>query len=206
MVTTTDMKSEYSSCIVCGRKVKNRVYHRDMVIHICPRHLKGKNKKEVSEYLDSLIKNRSKKVRQYEDMMKSILIIENRMSTLSDEAKTWMDVIGQRRLEDYKISKDIIKLSSGIDELSKAIDEINRSLRAIQYNPRNTGEYDKLNFLNSLLKEYDMVHYKVEDGIITVYLDRNLEPKKFRELNKRLRNRGYAYDHRTYKWVKSIFK
>ena len=105
-------------------------------------------------------------------MMKSILIIEAKMSTLSDKVKTWMNMIGQRRLEDYKISKDIMRISGKIDELS---------------------------FLNSLLRECDMVHYKVEDGIIMVYLDRNLELKKFRELNRRLLDRGYIYDHKTYR-------
>ena len=195
--------SEYGSCIVCGRKVKNKVYHR-MIIHICPRHLKGKNKKEVSEYLDSLIKNRSKKAKQYDEMMKSILIIEAKITTLSDKVKAWMDIIGQKRLEDYKISKDIMKMSGKIDELTKTVDEINRSLKTIQCNSKN-GDYDELDFLNSLLKEYDMVHYKIEDGVITVYLERNLELKRFRELSKTLRNRGYAYDHRIYRWVKSIF-
>ena len=171
--------NEYGSCIVCGRKVKNRVYHKGMLIYICPRHLKSKNKKEISEYLDNLIKNKSKKAKQYDDIMKSILIIENRMSALSDKVKAWMDVIGQRRLEDYKISKDIMRISDKIDGLSKAVDEVNRSLKAIQCNSKN-GDYDELSFLNSLLKEYDVVHYKVEDGVITVYLDRNLELKKFR--------------------------
>ncbi len=137
--------------------------------------------------------------------MKSILIIENKMNTLSDKVKAWMDGIGQRHLEDYKISKDIMRISNKIDELTKAVDEINRSLKTIQCNSKNSGNYNELNFLNSLLKEYDEVHYKIEDGVITVYLDKNLELKKLRELSKRLRNRGYAYDHRIYKWVKSAF-
>ncbi len=123
--------TEYGSCIVCECKVKNKVYYKGMVIHICPRHLKGKSKKKVSEYLDSLIKNKSKKARQYDDTMKSILIIENRMSTLPDKVKAWIDVIGQRRLEDYRISKDIMRMSGKIDELSKSVDEINRGLEAI---------------------------------------------------------------------------
>ncbi len=80
---------------------------------------------------------------------------------------------------------------------------MNRSLKNVQDNSKNNENYDELSFLNSLLNEYDMVHYRVEDGIITVYLERNLEPKKFRELNRKLRNRGYAYDRKIYRWIKS---
>ncbi len=50
-----------------------------------------------------------------------------------------------------------------------------------------------------------MVHYKIEDGVITVHLEGSLESKKFRELNRRLLDRGYAYDYRMYRRVKSIF-
>ena len=197
--------AEYGSCIVCGRKVKNRVYHKGMLIHICPRHLKSENKKEISEYLDNPIKNKSKEVKQYDDMMKSLLIIKTKITTLSDKVKAWMDVIGQRRLEDYKISRDITKILNKIDELTEVVDETNRSLKMIQGNSKNAGDYDELRFLDRLLKEYDEVHYKIEDGIVIVYLKSDLESKRFKELSKRLRDRGYAYDHRAYRWVKSRF-
>ena len=179
------MKSEYGSCIVCGRKVKNRVYHRDAYPYMS-KAFEGKNKKEISEYLDSLIKDKSKEVKQYDGMMKSLLIIETRVTTLSDKVKAWMDVTGQRRLEDYKISRNIMKISNKIDGLTEAVYEMNRSLKIVQGNSKNAENYDELNFLNSLLKEYDIVHYKVEDGIIIVYLENNLEPKKFKDLNKKL--------------------
>jgi hypothetical protein len=53
-------------------------------------------------------------------------------------------------------------------------------------NSFNRTEFDELSYLNNLIKEYSELHYRIEDGFITLYLERNIEPKRFREGVKRV--------------------
>jgi len=188
------MSTEYGRCIVCGRKVKNRVYHKGMLIYICPRHLKGKSKKEISKYLDNLLKYGGKSSEKlYEDILKSISILDTKISTLTDKVDVWMKIIGQKRLDDYKLGKNIERLMNMVSEIIEK-GETNRS------KPK-----DKLTFLNNLIKEYPEVSYRIEEELATVRLKKNIDPNKFNKLSKMLRDRGYAYDEKLYKWVKSLF-
>jgi len=192
------MKIEYGRCIVCGRRVKNRVYHKGLLIYICPRHLKGKDEKEISEYLDNLLKYGGKSSKEaYEDILKSISILDTKMSTLMDKIDVWMKIIGQKRLDDYKLSKNIERVMNMVSDVKEIIEK---------------GEYigkeeakDELTFLNNLIKEYPEVSYRIEDGLATIRLKKNIDHNRFNKLSKMLRDRGYVYDEKLYKWVKSLF-
>jgi len=195
------MSTEYGKCIVCGRKVKNRVYHKGLLIYICPRHLKGKSKKDVSKYLDNLLKYGGKSSEKlYEDILKSISILDNKISTLIDKIDVWMKIIGQKRLDDYKLGKNIEKLMNMVSEVKEDIEKEEAS--KIKYNEMPK---DELLFLNNLIKEYPEVSYRIEDGLATVRLNKNIDPNKFDKLSKMLRNKGYVYDKKLYKWFKSLF-
>lgn len=191
------MKVEYGRCIVCGRKVKNRVYHKGMLIYICPRHLKGKSKKEVSKYLDNILKYGGKSSEKlYEDISKSLSMLDMKISTLIDKIDTWMKIVGQKRLDDYKLSKNIEKLMNMVELLSAKIN--------IESRENISKTSDELLFLNSLIKEYPEIHYRVENGLATIKLRKNIEPNRFNELNKMLRDNGYVYNEKMFKWIKSL--
>ena len=63
---------------------------------------------------------------------------------------------------------------------------------------------DELTFLTNLKREYRELHYSIEDGFIKVWLDRNIEIDRFNKLNRKLLDRGYIYDKKTYKWMKTV--
>jgi len=64
---------------------------------------------------------------------------------------------------------------------------------------------DELSFLNNLIIEYPEVSYRIEDGLATIRLKKNIDPNRFNKLSKMLRDKGYVYDNRLYKWIKSLF-
>jgi len=168
-----------------------------MLIYICPRHLKGKSKKEISKYLDSLLKYGGKSSEKlYEDILKSISILDTKISTLTDKIDVWMKIIGQKKLDDYKLGKNIEKLMNMVSEMKEFMGK---------------GEYiereepkDELTFLNNLIKEYPEVSYRIEDGLATIRLKKNIDPNRFNKLSKMLKDRGYVYDEKLYKWFKSL--
>jgi len=191
------MSTEYGRCIVCGRRVKNRVYHKGLLIYICPRHLKGRNKDEVSKYLDNLLKYGGKSSKEaYEDILKSILILDTKMSTLIDKIDVWTKIVGQKRLDDYKLGKNIEGLMNMVSDVKEIIEKGETS---------RSKPKDDLLFLNNLIKEYPEASYRIEDGLATVRLKKSIDPNRFNKLNKMLRNKGYAYDEKLYKWIKSLF-
>ncbi len=187
------MKTEYGKCLECGRRVKNRVYHKGLLIYICPRHLKGKKNKEVIKYLDELLKYEGKTSgKLYEDILKNLSILDIKISMLYDKIDSWMKIINQKRLDEYNVNKNLERILLKIDSLIQTVNKVD-------------ANNNELSFLNNLLRKYNELHYRIEDGIIIIYLNNNLEPRKFKELNKKLKNKGYTYDHKTYKWIKSIF-
>jgi hypothetical protein len=192
---------DYGRCLKCGRRVKNRVYHKGLLIFICPRHLKGKRDKEISKYLDKLLKYGGKSSEKlYEDIVKNLSILDTKISTLSDRLSSWMKIINQRRLDEYRLSKDVDKLIDKVDLLIRLVDGLRGSIKL------GDRYEDEISFLNRLLREYDGLHYTIEDGLAVVKLKSSIEPKKFRELNERLRDRGYVFDDKAYKWIKSLLK
>jgi|GEM_PF-5887431 len=187
---------DYGRCIVCGRRVKNRVIHRGYEFYICPRHLKGMSKRELSKYLDSLVKRDKSSRELYDEVLKYLSIIDGKITTLSDKLDGWMNVFSQKRLDEYKSYKDYQKIISILQEISSKLDSLSRS---------NVDEdSDELRFLNSLRREYEELHYEVKDGLITLYLERNIDRNRFRELNKKLLDRGYVYNKKMFKWIKTL--
>jgi len=186
------MKSEYGRCIVCGRRVKNRIFYRGMLIYICPRHVKGMKEKELHKYLDEIVKGEKSSGLLYQDILKSLSMINSKISTLGDKLDTYMNIFSQKRLDEYKSYKDFQKIISKLDSILNTLNNFDRECD------------DELSFLNNLVKEYSELHYHVEDGVITVYLERNIEFKRFRELDNKLRSRGYAYNKRVHKWIKTV--
>jgi len=63
---------------------------------------------------------------------------------------------------------------------------------------------DELTFLNNLIKKYSEVSYRIEEELATVRLKKNIDYNRFDKLSKMLKDKGYVYDGRLYKWVKSL--
>jgi len=185
---------DYGRCIVCGRRVKNKIIHRGYEFYICPRHLKGKSKKELSKYLDSLVKRDRSSRELYNEVLKVLSIIDSKISTLNDKLDGWMNVFSQRRLDEYKSYKDYQRIVATLQEITSKLDSL-----------INVDEdYDELKFLNKLRREYEELHYEVKDGLIAVYLEKNIDRSRFKELNSKLLQRGYVYDKKMFKWLKTV--
>ncbi|HEW93912.1 MAG TPA: hypothetical protein ENF47_04325 [Thermoprotei archaeon] len=185
---------DYGRCIVCGRRVKNKVIHRGYEFYICPRHVKGTSRKELSKYLDNLVKRDKSSKELYDEVLKYLSIIDGKITTLSDKLDGWMNVFSQRRLDEYKSYKDYQKIISIPQEISSKLDNL-----------LNVDEdYDELRFLNKLRRKYEELHYEVKDRLITLYLERNIDRNRFRELNKKLLDRGYIYNKKVFKWIKTL--
>jgi len=135
----------------------------------------------------------------YEDILKSISILDTKISTFTDKIDVWTKIVGQKRLDDYKLSKNIEKLMNMVSKVKEAIEkgEANKS-------KPNEIPKDDLSFLNNLIKEYPEVSYRIEDGLATVRLNKNIDPNRFDKLSKMLMDKGYVYDKKLYKWVKSL--
>jgi len=186
----------YGTCIVCGRKVKNRIFHKGTLIYICPRHIKGLKKDELSKFLDGLLKVDKRSSAQYKEIMKMLSILDGKISTLSDKISLLIKVVTQRKLNEYKVS-----------DVAKAIDTLSRAISKLPQNQHTNivkQDSDDLTVLNQLTKKCSKLHYKIEDGIINAWLESGVDNKTFREIDEILRCRGYVYDRKTYRWMKTL--
>jgi len=186
----------YGTCIVCGRKVKNRIFHKDTLIYICPGHIKGLKKDELSKFLDDLLKVDKRSSAQYKEIMKMLSILDSKISTLSDKISALMKIAAQRKLDEYKINRDVSKTVEILDSIVKKISE-NQHINTMQ-------DSDDLTILSQLIKKCGKLHYKIEDGIVNVWLESGVDNKTFREIDETLRKKGYVYDRKMYRWMKTL--
>jgi len=187
----------YGTCIVCGRKIKNRIFHKGTLIYICPGHVKGMKKDELSKFLDDLLKVDKRSSEQYKELMKMLSILDSKISTLSDKISLLIKVVTQRKLDEYKVDRDTLKTLETLSNIIKKLSENQHSISIKQ-------DSDDLTVLNQLTKKCSKLHYKIEDGIIDIWLESGVDNKTFREIDKTLRRKGYVYDRKTYKWVKTL--
>lgn len=111
------------------------------------------------------------------DIERRISIIESKIDTIIDKVDSLARMVSQRRLDYYRIYK--------------AIED-----------SRGKGGCE-IEILEELRRRYPL-HYRVEDGIITVHIDAGIKQGEFNKLNDTLTKRGYKYRKDTYKWIKTI--